>query len=151
MPSEGLRSKSVYFCLESQPVKLFTVSGTKLTAKPQQETKVFSHTACLCVCGALPKIRLHVSDALGHGGRHPNFSMLVMRALCSLMKPGLLPSCLLLPTVCWAGVSCEFGQRHQMLEPLTDQRHLSQSSLQTAPLSPAGSGLVILMKMRERK
>lgn len=85
----------MYFCLESQPVKLFTVSGTKLTAKPQQETKVFSHTACLCVCGALPKIRLHVSDALGHGGRHPNFSMLVMRALCSLMKPGLLPSCLL--------------------------------------------------------
>lgn len=49
------------------------------------------------------------------------------------------------------GVSCEFSQRHQMLEPLTDQRHLIQSSLQTALLSPAGSGLVILMKMRQRK
>lgn len=48
-PSKGLRSKSLYFPLEAQPVKLFAVSGTKLSPKTTTGNQSFQ-PHCLPVC-----------------------------------------------------------------------------------------------------
>lgn len=105
MPSKGLRSKSLYFPPRCTARKTVCPEWHKIVTQNHNRKPKLSATPPACVCGALSKIWLHVGDALGRGGRHPNFSMLVKRALCSLTKPGLLPIRLSLPTVCYAGTA----------------------------------------------